>query len=230
MGLNFPIESFANSGFSVLDDFLSAAECREIVAALDGLVTRNEVVRVTPATASNSSFMTANGDQLASRVPRLSTLYQEISDLLGKRGIGSNQMLTNREIGLSANITPPGGKFTFHYDRHEMTAVLYLNDVQQGDLICHPRHRLLISPRSQGVPRKFQSLADRIMRNKAMRKPGIKVTPRPGRLVVFEGLTCLHGVEEVQGSTPRYSVQFGYDSVPTRFDLGNTKDYYGYKK
>ncbi len=136
--------------------------------------------------------------------------------------------LEDRSVGISVNLTDKGGKFQPPYDRNIITAVLYLNDnYKGGEMVLYPRIRWWLGRQVSQHLRLTQIVLDRIVRSKwylALFTDKIKVKPKAGDLLVFEGVRTLHTVLPVKSGEVRVSVQFAYDLENASFD---TSDYYG---
>src|SRR5436853_6275797 len=105
--------------------------------------------------------------------------------------------LSERKAGVNVNITPSGGQYRWHYDRNEVTALVYLNEVKGGEIEFYPRYRLFLKNKTSTF---LQRWLDNFLRLRLIcrlfgRK--IVVTPMPGRLVLLQGNRCLHLVRYV---------------------------------
>ena len=227
-------DSFARDGFLVMDSFLPAERCAMIRDAVDALDRHKKLIQVDRAGRSSvSRFATINGTELEESIPLVAGLYAEVRDFVRHVASPELTLLENRAIGVSINVTAPGQQFAMHYDRNAITAVIYLNAPDAGgEMEFYPRHRIMLP--SQGIPlvKQAQKLLDRGTKStvwKQLSRARRMVSPTLGRMLVFHGNRCLHGVRPVQGSTPRYSLQLAYDMPMTSFGLTETTDYYGYR-
>jgi len=227
-------ELFERQGFLMIDSFLDAKECAGIVEIVESLQRAERLIDVDRVGRSSViRFATVNGEDLEQAIPRVSQLYQEINDMVNSLVDAEIAPMANRAIGVSVNATPPGGQFAFHYDRNAITAVIYMNEVESGgEMEFYPRQRILLKNRTGAVTRRVQTALDIMTKSKlAKRWSGQKQTvmPKVGRLLIFHGNRCLHGVRPVTGECPRYSLQLAYDSPALGFSRTETNDYYGYK-
>ncbi|NEN87483.1 MAG: hypothetical protein F6K48_00455 [Okeania sp. SIO3H1] len=52
--------------------------------------------------------------------------------------------LNDIQVGCNINITEKGGTYHWHYDRNPITALLYLNKVDGGEIEFYPNYRILL--------------------------------------------------------------------------------------
>ena len=227
-------DRFVRDGFLVMDSFLAPHECTAIIAAVDELNGLDRLIRVDRAgRTSISRFATINGTELEESIPRVAELYAEIRDFVRKVVSESLTPLENKSIGVSINVTAPGQQFAMHYDRNAVTAVIYLNTVERGgQMEFYPRHRILLAARTNPLVKRLQHLLDICTKSAVWKRLSGQrrmVSPQAGRMLVFRGNRCLHGVQPVEGMTARYSLQLAYDMPTTSFGRSETTDYYGYR-
>ena len=223
---------FKKNAYVVIDNFLPASECRELLQALDRRNNAIELIDVQQASVtSRKRFLTLNGDDVETHTPLAARLYSSINELVNRLSGKEYAALENKEIGLSINITPPGGTFSWHHDRHEITAILYLNEVDGGgELDFYPNNRILLKNYREGIRKWIQLALDGIMLvicQVTRRKEVVK--PKPGLLCIMTGTKCTHRVRPVTGERDRVCVIFAYDVPGKNFSKEVTADYYGYK-
>lgn len=96
----------------------------------------------------------------------------------------------------------------------------------------YPRHRLFLGPQSNPILKRLQHVLDVCTKSslwKWLSRQRHLVSPRAGRMLVFRGNRCLHGVRPVEGAATRYSLQLAYDLPAVSFARSETTDYYGYR-
>ncbi len=225
---------FRRDGFLVIDSFLQEAECEAIRATVDELSGRDRLIKVDRVgRTSVSRFATINGTELERSIPRVAGAYAEVADFV--RAIASDDLtpLENRAIGVSINVTSPGQQFAMHYDRNAVTAVIYLNSVESGgQMEFYPKHRLFLGTRSNPFLKRLQHVLDVGTKTSLWKRLSGQrhlVSPTAGRMLVFRGNRCLHGVRPVEGTVARYSLQLAYDLPAVSFARSETTDYYGYR-
>lgn len=215
-------------GYVLVEDYLPREEGETLLAAIRAVPPRVQVDR--RGVFGRLRFDTFNGAEAEAAVPALTGLYARVNDLVDTLTGARFAPLDDRRIGLSVNITPPGGQFSFHYDRNEITAVLYLSSVEGGQMERLPRYRPLLPGRRAGWRKWAQRGLDVALWPEPMRRVlgrPVSIEPRPGRLLVMEAARGLHGVRPVQGNQTRYSVQLAYDRPGVVFSEASTRDYYG---
>jgi hypothetical protein len=183
-------------------------------------------------------FYTKNGDSLIDACPKILEiergLLRWISDISGE----SYLPLDNRAIGVSLNVTPPGGGFGTHPDRQAITIVVYLNDADGGALHVYP-----------AFPRWFRHglRGPSALRIRALRRHAIKslnmsrgfiakathrllfhpvrINPRAGTVAAFTKLSD-HRVDPVAPGSVRVGLVVAGDRPGVSFKEG--QKYYGY--
>jgi hypothetical protein len=224
-------EFFSKHHYVLLDDFLPAAECREVLRAVERYKKDSSLINVNQTSVtSRKKFLTLNGEDIEENVPAAVPLYAKVNEVINRISGKEYAALENKKIGLSINVTPAGGTFSWHHDRHEITAILYLNEVEGGgELEFFPNNRLLLKNK-QGLRKWLQLGCDAVglVVSMVVRKK-VRVTPKPGLMCVMVGTRCTHRVRPVVGDRDRVCVIFAYDVPGKNFSRELTADYYGYK-
>jgi hypothetical protein len=212
----------------VVDDYLSHTQCAELLAAIDAFRASRELPLIDRAERRRSlRYRVIDGNAIASGLRPLESLYARTAEFVSAWLGCTVRPINERVAGINVNITPPGGEYRWHYDRNEVTAIVYLNEVEGGATEIYADHRVVLPPRL----RILQSQADAIARSRAVVSVlGTKtvVQPRAGRLVAMRGDRCLHSVCPVVGSTERINVCMAYDRVGSRTRSHRTLDSYLY--
>jgi hypothetical protein len=218
------------------DDFvaragvLAASECADILARVEARRDALIPVEIDSLIAKNK-FFTINGEELEELVPRVKELSAELLAIASALEGHALAPLENKNVGLSLNITPPGGQLSWHYDRNLVTAVIHLNEVCGGAFEVYPGYRVRLRDNHRGPRRVLQRVLDAALRPEPVRERlgrRVMVSPTVGG-VVFMGSTCLHQVAPVTGERSRGAIVFCYDTPGKVFDRANTKNYYGYR-
>ncbi|MBV8843216.1 MAG: 2OG-Fe(II) oxygenase [Bryobacterales bacterium] len=225
-------EFFSKHQYLLLEHFLPAAECREMLHAVEQCRKRSGLITVKQSSVtSRKNFLTFNGEDLEENIPAAVPLYAKVNEVVNRISGNEYAPLENRKIGLSINVTPAGGTFSWHHDRHEITAILYLNEVDGGgELEFFPNSRLLLKNNRQWLRKWLQLGCDAVglAFSMAIRKK-VTVVPKPGLMCVMVGTRCTHRVRPVVGDRDRVCVIFAYDVPGKNFSRELTADYYGYK-
>jgi len=229
-------DRFARNGYLVLQSFVTREECARLDEDIEEY--RRTAVLVDVKTSQphrRLEFSTFHGSAVEENIRGSAELNRRIEDFVNAVSSTRYVELDNKDIGLSVNVTAPGGVFTWHYDRHEITTILYLNEVQGGDLDFYPSCRLLLPEawfraKWLAFPRRLVQFGlDLLVRPAWVRNrisDMVSVAPAPGTLVVVIGTRTLHRVRDVRGQVARKAMVFAYDR-PGRTFL-NVQDYYGY--
>ena len=223
---------FRKHNYVVIRDFLSPSECLELLHAVDQCKETVSFINVKQSSVtSQKRFLTFNGKDVEENIPSATKLYVRINDVVNQLSGKDYAPLENKQIGLSINVTPAGGTFSWHHDRHEMTAILYLNEVQGGgELEFFPNNRILLKNNRGRVWKWLQLGLDALALARAlMMRRKVIVTPEPGVLSIMVGTRCTHRVRSVIGNRERVCMIFAYDAPGKDFSKELTTDYYGYK-
>jgi hypothetical protein len=221
-------------GYTLIEQFLPDTQCQEILQSIEDYRKDKALINVDQASLirGRNRFLTLNGQDIDDNLPAITELYARVNEVVVAVTGETYLPLNNRAIGLSINVTPPGGQFSWHYDRNEITAVLYLNEVEEGQLELYPNYRFLLKDRHQGMKKWLQRALDALLRPGLVRDllgHKVVVTPRVGSLCIMAASRCLHRVRPVIGTRDRVSVLLAYDVSGKAFTKENTRDYYGYK-
>jgi hypothetical protein len=197
----------------VIDDYLPATQCEEILTSIGAYRLTHEPPLIDRAARGRSlRYRVIDGNTIMQRLAVLDELYLRTAHLIGQWSGYELAPIADRVAGINVNITPPGGEYRWHYDRNEVTAIVYLNEVDGGETEVYANHRILL-PR---VLRAAQPRLDAVVGTRAaLALVGTKsvVRPRPGRLVVMQGDRCLHSVCPVEGAHERINICMAYDRV-----------------
>jgi hypothetical protein len=216
-------------GLQVSEDFLSPAECNSIIASIEDYRHHYNVPLIyRPGRKRSLKYRVINGEEIQSRLPAIQKLYEGILRLV-QREMGENVVpLNNRTVRVNINITPEGGAYRWHYDRNAVTAVLYLNEVNGGEIEAYPDYRLLL-PGSRSS--RMQSYLDRLLQmGPFLWLFGHKrtIAPKPGLLIIMRADRCLHSVRPVAGSSERICIVMSFDSAGATFPQERALDSYLY--
>lgn len=219
------LEQFADQGFVVIPGFLSAADCEHLYRAI---IHYSESTEITQVRWRDSTFDTFNSNAVEDNFPEINSMYENSALELVRRLAPHVTTINERRVGLTVNVTSREGKFQPHFDRHMMTAVLYLNDdFEGGSMRLFPRLRFWLGHPGGAFKRKIQRVLDRTVRSRAYLAHIAReklFQPRAGDLLVFEGTKTYHAVTQVMAGGPRVTIQFAYDLPGVSYDLSA---YYG---
>lgn len=201
------------NGYFIDGSFLSQSETDLLLSEIQLAFKAKEVIEVNH---DGIVIQTLNGQDLLKLSPLTLKAYNHAYTLL-KEEFPDLVKLKDQRIGISANyLNNVTQQFRLHFDRNQLTLVLYLNTCNAFPLQLYPLIRK--DPRISGLKESFSTVD----------KAPIKVYPEPGLSVIFWGRRTLHGVildEDVEKSdTNRYSLQFAFDLADSNYE---GEDYYG---
>lgn len=185
-------------GIEVLSDF---APSKLIEHALEELT--NYFNHAGGITVDNDDIKihTLNGENLLIHSPASKYLYDYSFNYLSSH-LPNLIELDDKTIGMSANyMNKDDDRFRLHFDRNEITLVIYLNDNNAFPLTIYPNVR--DDPRSVGHKQTFE-LQSKI--------PTV-ITPKQNVATIFYGRRSFHGIHPAKclATTARYSLQFAFD-------------------
>jgi hypothetical protein len=199
-------------GYLIEDSFFEDELIQNI---LNALVVGFQKDRVINVNTDGIKLKTINGDELLSSIPQITTIYNKIKMILLK-SFPLLVDLKDKTIGISANlIEGTHDNFRMHFDRNQLTVVIYLNTLNCLPLSIFPNVRVDVKNISEKP--KF-SLSD---------KTSVDIFPLQGRTIIFYGNRTYHGVVNKEGAflnVKRYTLQFAFDF--DYFEYGN-EPYYG---
>jgi hypothetical protein len=212
----------------VVDDYLPAAQCEKILASISAYRRTHELPLIERVVRGRSlRYRVIDGNTITQSLCELDELYRRTAHLIGQWSGYELTPIVDQVAAINVNITPPGGEYRWHYDRNEVTAIVYLNEVDGGETEIYANHRILLPPSLRAA----QSRLDAIVGTRAVLSlAGTKsvVRPRPGRLVVMRGDRCLHSVCPVEGTRERINICMAYDRVGGRVRPHRALDTYLY--
>lgn len=144
---------------------------------------------------------TQNGQQLLDKCPTVAKVHVFLREAL-KQSFSSLVDLEDQRIGISANcLEGAHDGFRLHFDRNQLTVVVYLNHCDDFPFVIYPNVRR--DPKETITPDRFD----------LSRLGQQKIYPRENLMVIFFGRRSFHGVlnEAADAGQARYSLQFAFD-------------------
>ena len=216
-------------GYVLYDSFISKQECEyflDLISEYRQLFFVPNIYRDVKPIPLNYSVI--DGNAVQSHLQDIQKLYRTINQLINELMDEQLFPLESLQVGCNVNITNKGGTYRWHYDRNAVTALLYLNQVEGGELEFYPNYRIFYpNVRYSG----FQSILDRILQFSLVRNlcsQRIVVKPQPGLLVIMRGNQCLHSVRPVTGADDRINIVMAYDLPNANFAIENQLNTYLY--
>jgi len=224
---------FNMKGYVVIDDFLSSSEIRQILDSIEAYqAAGREVVQVDQKSLIRTQiFKTIVGDDCEQHIALFRDLWRNRILELSKQLAGAHLLpLNDSAIGLNCNITERSGVLSFHYDRNEVTGVLYIQECRGGALECYPHFRFLLQNRYRWHMKQLQRILDVLWRTPVAlwlaKNRRELILPKAGRLVLMRGPLALHRVQAVEEGTNRIAGVFCYDGPNVKWEKWNSKDNY----
>src|SRR3954469_11141126 len=181
-------------GYVVVDDYLDPTEAARVLASINAYVADHDLPIIHREHARRGlHYGVIDGQRVHRHLPDLERIYREVNAKVNALLPSPVVPLRNEVAALNVNVTPPGGSYRWHYDRNSVTATLYLNGVEGGELELCPNYRLGAGRH----PNWLTGRADRLLQTALLRRVlgrKVAVAPRPGTLVIMRGNRCLHSV------------------------------------
>ncbi len=213
-------EKFKVKGYFLRENFLSQQECEsflELIRKYRQQFSIPKIYRQVKPIPLNYSVI--NGKAVKSHLPEIQKLYETVNKLINDLTNQQLFPLKDIEVGCNVNITDKGGTYRWHYDRNAVTALLYLNEVDGGEIECYPNYRIIL-PNAKFS--RFQSFLDRLLQLSFVRYTfgqRIIIKPQPGLLLVMCGNKCLHSVAPVTQARDRINIVMAYDLPNSSFAI-----------
>jgi hypothetical protein len=208
------IEALETDGFELILPVSDITLIKQVLSELSTAFSASHGVSVN---ADNIVMRTLNGDDLIGLCPSVKIIYQDVISKIKQKMPEVNELEDNT-IGISANfLSGNNDRFRLHFDRNQLTVVIYLNDADSFPLILYPNIRE--DPASSGIKEKFDLKTAK----------SETVFPKQNLAVVFYGRRTFHGVSnsntDYNEYKKRYSLQFAFD-----FDISDYSNRYYYGK
>jgi hypothetical protein len=218
-------------GYLVINNFFTNQQCEEILALIASYQEKYKLTEIYRANKERSlRYFVINGEQIEKHFPRVWELYEEINQLVNQVSDQPLVPISNKLPAVNIAILKSGGEYRWHYDRNSVTALLYLNLVDGGELELFPNYRI------GGKKQKFtflQRCLDEIIKHKLIRNffsKKVSIKPSPGLMVIMKGDRCLHSVKAVEGEKERINIVMSYDLPGMQFPVTKGLDSYLYTK
>ena len=222
-------EKFEIKGYFLKENFLSQQECEYFLKLIRDYRQQFFVPKIyRNIKPLPLSYSVIDGKGVNSHLPEIQKLYETVNKFINNLIEQKLFPLKNIQVGCNVNITEKGGTYRWHYDRNAVTALLYLNEVDGGEIEFYPNYRIILP---KGKFSRFQSFLDRILQLSFVRNifgQRIVVKPQPGLLLVMCGDKCLHSVRPVTGVHDRINIVMAYDLPNASFAIANQLDTYLY--
>ena len=217
------------NGYFFQENYLSQQQCQDLLSLIADYRQKFFVPKIyRDVKPIPLSYSVIDGKAIKSHLLEIQQLYHEVNQFINNLIEQQLVPLQNTQVGCNVNITEKGGTYRWHYDRNLLTAILYLNEVEGGEIVLYPDYRILLP---QGKFSIFQSFLDGILRLRFIRNVlgrKIIIKPQPGLLLLMYGNKCLHSVCPVRGIDARINIVMSYDFPEASFEIENQLDSYLY--
>jgi hypothetical protein len=210
-------EKLYKEGFIVIDNYVPNTIFQDLKQQIRDAFLSEDVIRV-----NNDGIVisTINGNELLSQSSLTSQIYKSTLDLLSN-SFSKVFELDDNKIAISANrLSTANDQFRLHFDRNQLTVIVYLTSNYNFPLILYPLVRK--------DPRIFKNEMNKKININSSKQ--IKIYPEPRRSIIFWGRKTLHGVifekTDRKCVDDRLSLQFGFDLDKFNYD----EEYYYGKK
>lgn len=223
------ISKLEKAGYLIIDHFATAQQCEEILDLVASYREKYELTEIyRPDKERSLKYFVINGEEIERNFPEVQKLYKRVNQLVNQVGNYNLVPLSNKIPAVNINIVTPGGEYRWHYDRNAVTALLYLNAVQGGEIELYPNYRIGLSNQKFTF---LQKDLDAILKSRFIRDllgKKITISPRPGMMILMKGDRCLHSVKAVEGNQERINIVMAYDSPEAQFPVEKELDSYLY--
>jgi hypothetical protein len=201
----------ARDGYALADAIVEHGECARLADAIVRYAAEHALPLIERTCSDRAlRYSVIDGAAIAQSLPEVAAIFEEMRRALATASGRDVVPLADARAAINVNITAPGGEYRWHYDRNPLTAIVYLNCVEGGDIELLPRYRLFLGRLRHS---KLQRFIDCVLRWRWMRAIAaepVVVSPAGGRVVVMNGSRCLHSVRRVERGT-RIALVFAYD-------------------
>ncbi len=224
--------NFQSSDYEIIDDFLNLEECEELLNLIFTYKKHHRVPEIyRPMKPKSLRYSVIDGEQIKKHLLKIWFLQNRVYELVRKITKTKLVLLSNTRASVNINIMRRKySEYRWHYDRCMVTAMLYLTNVEGGEIEMYPNYRIHLKNKNFF---RAQRMFDRFLQMKFVRnglRKKILIKPQSGRLVIIKGNRCLHSVRALQGERERINIIWAYDSPNAQFSMENGLDSYLYTK
>jgi len=217
------------AGYLVIEEFISGQECESILQEIDQYKKQFGVKKICRNIKPISlNYSVIDGLEVHSYLPQVQSLYERVNEFINQSTNQPLFPLDSLQVGCNVNITEKGGTYRWHYDRNAVTALLYLNEVEGGEIEFYPNYRVTLP---SGKFSQIQSWIDLLQQSALIRSwlgHPVVVKPKPGLLLVMCGDKCLHSVRPVLGGGDRINIVMAYDVTNASYAVEDQLNSYLY--
>ena len=154
-----------------------------------------------------------DGAFVSEQIPAFARLIQNVQKAVDDFSETPLVPYPTAKAAIQVHFTYPGRALPWHYESKAVKAILYLNQVDGGEVEIFEDYRLLLSSMPLSST---QKVLDQILLSKFSRwlfsKKHSVIQPEAGQLVIMKANRCPHSVQPVRGMSDRISIVFLFDT------------------
>jgi hypothetical protein len=204
----------AEHGCQIVDAYFDAQRCEEMLGGVRKFQNENDLTEINrPMKPRPLRYKVIDGHQIEQGLAGIWDLYHgEILDIVTKNSGLKLRPLGNQQAGVNINImAPQKSSYRWHYDRNDVTAILYLNSVEGGETELYPNYRILVGKNRGSLLQQWLDKALLLPPVRSLFGTRMRVEPEVGKLVMMRGNRCWHSVRPVIGDVERVNIIFAFE-------------------
>jgi hypothetical protein len=157
-----------------------------------------------------------DGSLVCKHIPSLTKLIREIQKEVDAFAGIPLVPVSNKKDAIRIHFTEPQAQHRWHYDPNVLTAVIFLNQVEGGEVDVFNNYRILLD--SYSLPG-TQRILDNALNSRISRwlfsSKLSQIVPCEGGLLLMNANRCLHSIRKVHGRVDQVRIEFAFD-IPGR--------------
>jgi 2OG-Fe(II) oxygenase superfamily len=214
----------------VLRQYMDESRCLSVIQEIQTYRQSHQIPEIKRLCKDRSlDYGVIDGIKIKDHLPAITRIAEEIQQEIIQILNVEVRPITDR-AAVNVNVTRQRGEYRWHYDRNDISAILYLNSISGGELEFYSNYRFLLEGSNNG---RLQQALDRLVQSKMIRNLfGKKTTlhPEPGMLLIFDGIRTLHSVAPVLSDEERICIVFAFDRADSTSKKNYSLDSYLYSE
>jgi len=214
----------------VIRQYLDGARCSSVLREIETYRQSHHIAEIKRQCGERSlDYGVIDGIKVREHLPIVTGIGAEVQREIENRLNVKIRPITER-AAINVNVTRTRGEYRWHYDRNDISALLYLNSVSGGELEFYSNYRILLEQSNHGH---LQEALDKLMQFRLVRKLcGNKTSlrPEPGMLLIFDGVRTLHSVAPVISDEDRICIVLAFDQIDSNSKKNYSLDNYLYSE
>jgi hypothetical protein len=182
--------------------FLSPSECTKLLTSIYSVKEK----------LSLFGQPVIDGSVVSKHIPSVTKLIREIQNEVDAFAGIPLVPLSNSKDAIRIHFTEPHLEYSWHYDPNVLTAVIFLNQVEGGEVDVFDDYRILLDSNSLSST---QRLLDRVLNSGICRwlfsSKLSQFEPSQGGLLLMHANRCLHSIRKVRGRVGQVRIEFAFD-------------------